>query len=345
MIALDTKSGDIAWEKTAAKGVPKVKRHMKSSHANSTVATDGNYIVACFGSEGLFCYTATGDLKWKLELGTLSSGWFFDNAYEWGFGSSPTIWKDTVILQCDVGKGSFVAAYSLSDGKEVWKTPRDEVPSWGSPTVIDTSAGPRLVLNGTKFVRAYDPTNGKEIWRIGKNSEITVPTPFRHADLTFVCSGYSPIQPIYAIRDSASGDLSLEKDKTSNAHVAWSKKSGGPYMPSPIGYGGKLYVCSNAGMLTVYDAKSGEKGYSERLGGRDGFTGSSVAADGRLYFVGEDGTVRVVKAGPEFEMLAENPLGEAVLTTPAISDGTIYIRGQYHFFAFRRGIAPEKGEK
>jgi outer membrane protein assembly factor BamB len=340
VFCLDTTDGHLLWERTACTGVPRVKRHPKSSHANSTPATDGKRVVACFGSEGLYCYTLDGDLRWRKELGKLSSGWFFHPDYEWGFGSSPIIYRDLVIVQCDIGKDSFIAAYHLDDGHLVWQTPRDEVPSWGTPTVIEPASGqPELVTLATAFARGYDPLTGKELWRLGKFSEITVPTPFFAQGLIFLASGYRPIQPVYAVRPGARGDISLKEGEESNAHVAWSKQRGGPYLPTPIAYGEHLYCCSNGGILTCFEAKTGKQMYQERLGGTSGYTAAPVAADGRLYFTGEDGDVRVVKAGPTFELLAINQLGEACLATPAISDGTIFIRGREHLFAFSRGAS------
>src|SRR5262249_42080542 len=119
---LDKRTGKVLWERTALEGVPKVKRHPKSTHANSTPATDGKYVVACFGSEGLYCYDFRGNLVWKKQLGVLDSSWFYDSEYQWGFGSSPIIYRHLVIVQCDAGKNSFIAAYHLKDGKRAWLT-------------------------------------------------------------------------------------------------------------------------------------------------------------------------------------------------------------------------------
>jgi outer membrane protein assembly factor BamB len=328
---VDKTSGKVVWERTACKGVPKVKRHTKSSHANPTPATDGVHVVVSFGSEGLYCYSRAGDLLWEKNFGVLDSGWFYDADYQWGFASSPVIYQGLVIVQCDVGKGSFVAAFRVADGKEVWRQLRDEVPSWGTPTVIEGPDRAEMVTGGTKFARGYDPLTGKELWRLGGHGEITVPTPFYGAGLIFVSNGYQK-KPIYAIRPGATGDITLKKGEKANAAVAWSSARGGPYMPTPIVYGGHLYVCSDGGVLTCYEAKTGKQVYRERLGGRDGYTASAVAADGRLYFTAEDGTVSVVRAGPHFELLAENRLDDSCLATPAISDGMIFIRTERYLF-------------
>jgi outer membrane protein assembly factor BamB len=333
--ALDRATGKILWERVASEGIPKVKRHPKSTHADSTPATDGKYLVVLLGSEGLYAYNLNGKLLWKQDLGILDSGWFYDADYQWEHGSSPIIYRDLVIIQADVQKDSFIAAYSLKTGKLVWKTPREEISSWGTPTIYEGKTRAELITNGSKAIRGYDPLTGKELWRLTPNSEVTTPTPFVAHDLIFVTSGYAPIQPIYAIRPGANGDISLKDGKESNEFIAWSKKRGGPYMPTPIVYGDLLYTCSNQGVLTAYNVTTGERIYQERLAGKGGaFTASPVASDGKIYLSSEDGDVFVVKAGAKHELLATNAVGEVMMATPAISNGLVIVRGINHLFAF-----------
>lgn len=336
---LDAETGSILWQQTACRRVPQVKRHLKSTHANSTVATNGEYVVAWFGSEGIYCYTMQGELVWKKDLGRLDSGWFYDRDYQWQFGASPIIHQDCLILQCDIQDQSFITSLELGTGKELWRTERNEIPSWSTPTVIDSPAGTLIVTNATQAARGYDFETGKEIWSISNNSEIAVPTPFVAHNLIYVSSGYRPVQPIYAIRLDAKGDLTLESDMNTSEYLAWSTTRGGPYMPTPIVYGDYLYVCSNSGILTCYQATTGEQVYKKRLkmkGGRS-FVGSPVAADGFLYFTSEEGETAVVKAGPEYELTSHCFCDENCLTTPAISNGVLYLRGQKHVFAFQKG--------
>jgi len=332
--ALDKNSGKILWERVAYEGVPKVKRHPKSTHADSTPVTDGKYLIALFGSHGLYAYDLKGKLLWKQDLGILDSGWFYDVDYQWEHGSSPVIFRDLVIIQADVQKDSYIAAYSLKNGKLVWKTPREEISSWGTPTVYEGKTRAEVITNGSRAIRGYDPLTGKELWRLTPNSEVTTPTPFAARDLIFVTSGYN-IQPIYAIRPGATGDISLKGDATSSNFIAWSQKRGGPYMPTPIVYGDILYTCNNQGVLTAYNADTGVRLYQERLGGKGGaFTASPVASDGKLYLSSEDGDVFVVKTGPKYELLSTNPVGEVMMASPAISDGMIIVRAHNHVFAF-----------
>jgi len=330
---LEKRSGKILWERTAHAGVPKTKRHPKSSQASSTPVTDGTHIVAFFGSEGLYAYDFHGKLLWKQDLGVLSAGWFYDPDYEWGVASSPIIYKNLVIVQCDIQNDSFIAAYNIQDGKRVWFSPRDEIPSWGTPTIYEGKTRAELITHATKFIRGYDPLTGKELWRLSGNSEVTAPTPFVAHDLIFVANGYRGIQPIYAIRPGAAGDISLKDGHESNQQIAWSKKRGGPYMATPIVYGDYLYACGTNGVLACYQARTGEQVYQQRIGEKGGaYSASPIAADGKLYFTSEDGEIYVVKAGPKYELLAANPMGEVLMATPAISDRMIIVRGMQHVF-------------
>ncbi len=352
VVCINKQDGSIVWQQEAARGVPKVKRHLKSTHANCTVATDGAHVVAFFAGEGLYCYTNGGELMWQKDLGMLDSGWFYDKSYQWGFGASPVIFEGNVIVQCDVQEQSFIAAYSLSDGSEVWKTQRDEIPSWSSPTVADTPRGPMLLTQGSGFARGYDARSGEEWWRFGNHSEVVVPTPFVAHDLIFVTNGYRPIQPVVAIHWDAVGDITLPQGEDEGPHVAWYQSKGGPYMPTHIVYGDYLYLCGNSGIITCIQAKTGKQVYRERLtsgldqlqeetkvGGSTSMVGSPVAADGHIYFPCEEGFVFVIEAGPKFKMVAVNPIGENLLTTPAISQGVFFLRGQEHLFAFKNQAA------
>ncbi|MBI2823819.1 MAG: PQQ-binding-like beta-propeller repeat protein [Planctomycetia bacterium] len=339
VFCLDRDSGNVLWSRTACEGVPKIKRHLKGSQANCTPATDGKRLVVCFASEGLYCYDVAGELLWRRELGTLDSGIKLADTYEWGFGSSPIIYEDLVILQCDLAKDSFLAAYRLADGSPVWSTPRDEIPSWSTPAVWRNSQRVELVTNAAQYARGYDPATGKELWRLAKKSEITIPTPVFGPELLFITSGNRPIQPIFAIKPGATGDISLEGNQSVSSYVAWSKMRGGPYMPTPIFYSDYLYTCGNGGIVTCYEAQTGKEVYKQRLGG-ESYTASPIAADERLYFTSEQGLVQVLKAGPEFELLAVNEMGDVCMATPAISAGMLFVRSQHFLFAL--GAQPRK---
>ena len=330
----DTATGKLLWEQTAHSGVPKVKRHTKSTHASSTLATDGRYIVAFFGSEGLYAFDMNGKPIWSKDFGVLDSGFFMVPDAQWGFASSPVIHGDRVIVQADVQKGSFVAALELASGRELWRTPRNDVPTFSSPTVYSDSNGAQVIVNGWKHIGGYDLATGKELWRLTGGGDIPVPTPIVAHGLFFITSSHGGKSPIYAIKPTASGDITLQGASTSNAHIAWSAERDGAYMQTPLVYGDLLYVCKDNGVLAVFDARTGVRHYQTRLAdGRTGFSASPVGANGRLYFTSEEGDVHVIKAGPVFEQLAVNPLGEVAMATPAISNGVMFFRTRGHLVA------------
>jgi outer membrane protein assembly factor BamB len=157
-------------------------------------------------------------------------------------------------------------------------------------------------------------------------------------DLVYITSAHGAMAPIYAIRPGASGDISLKANESSNQHIAWSYPRDGAYMITPLAYGGYFYSCKNNGVLSCYNAATGTKIYQERLGaGTTGFTASPVAGDQKLYFSSEDGEIYVIKAGPKFEVLAKNLMGEVCMASPAISGGTIYFRTKNHVVAVSAG--------
>ncbi len=329
VMCFDRRDGTLLWKQICYEGKPAVKRHPKSTHANPTVATDGHYVVAFFGSEGLFCLTPDGKPVWQRDFGILDSGWFYDPGYQWGFGASPVIFEGRVFLQSDIQEGSFVAALDLETGQTLWRTSREEIPTWSTPTVHRFGELPMLITHGTRAARGYDARDGRLLWTMPKHSEIVVPTPFVAHDLIFLASGYRPIQPIVALRNSARGELTPATEDIPDEGIAWKRPRGGPYMPTPIVYGDYLYCCSNNGILTCIQADTGREVYRERMradGGSTSFTASPVAADGHLYLTAEDGRVLVVKAGPEYDLVAVNKLDGPVLATPAISRGSMFFR-------------------
>jgi outer membrane protein assembly factor BamB len=334
VMALDTRTGKPLWERTAFEGEPLNKRHIKSTYASASPATDGRIVVAWFGSQGIVAYDVNGTLRWKVDIGRIDLGAYDIPSVEWGPASSPIIWKDLVIVQADTQADSFLLALNAATGETVWKTERDELPSWGTPTVAQTSAGPVLVTNASKFIRAYDPRTGKELWRLGGSSKITAPTPISTGDLLIVASGRGPERPIFVVKPGAQGDLTLAAGKTSSDAVVWSKTGRGSYMPTPLALDGLLYVLGNNGVFDAYKLATGEEVYRQRLPVvGSGYSASPVAADGKIYLSSEDGDILVVAAGSEFKVLATNAMGESLMATPAIADGVMYIRGLNTLFA------------
>lgn len=337
--AIDRHSGEVIWEREAISGNPTIQRHPKNSYASATPATDGRHVVALVATGGLFCYDFDGELLWEVNLGPLDAGASYDNAYQWGAASSPIIWQDLVIVQADQQQESFIAAFDIATGEEVWRTQRDLISAFATPTIHSGPDRTELVTNGAGTMYGYDPRSGEELWRMSGSSLNTTPTPVSDGGLIYVTSGYRT-RPIFAIREGASGDISLSRGESTNAHVAWSSPRDGPYIASPLVYRGYLYVVSANGVLTVFDATTGEPTYKRRIGDRGGaYSASPVAADGRIYLTSEDGDIFVVRAGPEYELLAINHMGEVCLATPAISEGQMFIRTTGQLVAVTNGIA------
>ncbi|HLN19555.1 MAG TPA: PQQ-binding-like beta-propeller repeat protein [Bacteroidales bacterium] len=332
VICLDKNNGKKLWEKTSYKGIPAMKRHPKSTHANSSVATDGKYVVAFFGSEGLYCYDMNGNLKWQKNYGLLKSVFFSMHNAEWEFASSPVIYNNVVIVQCDVLENSFVAAYDVSTGKELWKTNRDEYPGWCTPNIYLYQEKPYVVLNGYKNRAGFDFATGKEIWRMSGGGDIQIPTPILGKDVIYFTSGHGSVSPVMAIRNSARGDITLKNDDKSNEYVKWFNPRAGSYMHTLLLYNGLLYSLEWNGMLRCIDPETGNEVYNAKLGKADSFVASPVASDGRIFIVGEHGIVYIIGDGRTYRLLSEIPMNEISLVAPAITEGMIFFRTQGNLY-------------
>jgi outer membrane protein assembly factor BamB len=333
LYCVDRKTGKILWERTAIAEQPKIKRHPKSTHASPTPATDGKRVIVSFGSEGLYSYDFNGKLLWKVDLGVLDSGYYVVPDAQWGFASSPIIHDGVVIIQADVQKNSFLAALDAATGKELWRTSRDDVPTFGTPAVMPYTAsgasGLQVVVNGWHHIGGYDFKTGKELWRLKGGGDIPVPTPVMLDGLIVITNAHGPGRPIYAIRTDAAGDITGDKKA-----IVWTQDRSGNYMETPLLDQGLGYFCFDNGILTVYQMATGEKLYQQRLGGGvSGFTSSPVANADRLYITNEDGHTYVLAKGGEYKLLGENEVGETVMATAAIAGDVLYIRGRKHLFA------------
>jgi outer membrane protein assembly factor BamB len=327
LYAIDKRTGKVEWERVAFEGVPRERRHIKSTYASASPATDGRIVVAWFGSQGVHAYDVAGRSLWSVDLGRVDMGAYDIPSYEWGPASSPIIWNDLVLLQCDTQTDAFVLALNARTGETVWKTAREELPSWATPTVVTAASGPELVTNGSKFIRGYDVRTGAELWRLGGSSKITAPTPVVGGGVIIVTSGRRPEKPLYAVRPGARGDITLGNGNASSAAIAWSRAGRGTYMPTPLIYDGLVYALNNDGVFDAYDVQTGQEIYRHRLKHLgSGFSASPVAADGHIYLSNEDGEIIVIAAGREFREIATNSMGELLMATPALSDGVMYVR-------------------
>jgi hypothetical protein len=329
---LDKNSGKIIWERVAHKGIPKSRRHTKSTQANCTPATDGRYLIVHFGSEGLYCYDLKGNLIWEKDMGILNPGPYTDPGVEWGYASSPIIYKDKIIIQCDIPERPFITALELSTGKELWRTSRaNEVSTWCTPAIYSKDGKTQVIANGYNHICGYEFETGKEIWRLSNGGDAPAPTPVIANDLIYLNSAHGSFSPIFVIKPDAKGDITLDGESTKNQYIVWSIKRGGAYMQTPLIYEGLLYNLQVNGLLTCFDALTGEIKYKESL--KEAFSASAIAADGKVYFSSEAGNVYVIKAGPEYNLIAKNNLNDNCMATPAISGNLLFFRTQHYVIA------------
>jgi outer membrane protein assembly factor BamB len=322
VMAVDAASGTVAWERTAYDGLMADDRHRKNTYASSTMVTDGERAYAFFESAGLYAYDFKGTLAWKKDFGSIIKAGL-------GPGTSPVIYKDLIILQCDqeMGDGSFIAALNRKTGDEVWRVNRTNRRSWATPLIVSVNGHDEMIAAGAEVVIAYDPATGKELWRSNGTQSHPIPSPVASKGLVFLSAG-SGAKVAMAVRLGGSGDL---KDSPA---VVWRYNKGTAYVPSPIAVGDYLYLVNDAGLMTCIDELTGERKYE---GGRvpvpATFTASPVAFDDLILLTSEDGDTFVVKAGPVHAIVRTNSVGEPVYASPAIANGTIYIRGDTHLFA------------
>jgi outer membrane protein assembly factor BamB len=322
VICIERHTGKLLWEQTAYQGTVYDDRHRKSSHASPTPATDGRHVFAYFGTEGLYCCDFDGKLIWKASPGQIGT-------FGMGTGTSPVLFENLVILQCDEenGEKSFIVAYDKKTGKEVWKTPRKVQASWTTPLLVRTPQRAELVTSGNELIISYDPMTGKELWRTRGHASNAIASPLTGHGMVFVSAGF-PRKRTIAIKLGASGELD-----SLDTNIVWRYNKGSAYVPSPILYENYLYLTTDRGLLTCIEAKTGKVIYEgARLPIPATFTASPVACEGKILLTSEDGDTFIIKAGPQHEVLATNSIDEPVYASPAISNGMIFIRGEKHLY-------------
>lgn len=323
---LDFKSGRIRWEKEIARGIPAIGKHIKNSFATETPVTDGRFVYVYMGSAGLLtAIDFKGKTIWTKETGALPG------VSEYGSGSSPALYKDRVIIVNDNRTQSYIAAYELRTGRELWNVPRQESQSWATPLVWENELRTEIVTASTNKVRSYD-LDGGLLWELKGMTNLSTPSPFVSQGLVYISSGYpgtSP-RPVYAIKPGASGDISLAKDQTSNEFVAWYQPLLGTYNTSALVLGNYYYTLLDRGFLLCHDAKTGKEIYGrQRISAESsGFTASPWSYNGKIFVLSEDGDTFVVQAGPEFKLLGKNSLNEMTMATPAVLRGSVILRTQ-----------------
>lgn len=327
VMAVDAKSGKVIWERVAKTATPHEGYHQRyGSFASNSPVTDGKHVIAFFGSRGLYCYDMDGKLVWEKQFSPMRM------RNQFGEGSAAVLHGNRLLLNFDQESGSFIVALDKTTGKELWRKERDEVSSWAPPFVVKVDGREQVILPATAKVRAYDIENGEVIWECGGLGTNVIPAPVVIDDkLVIVMSGHREPN-LLAIKLGRKGDL------TGTDAVVWTNQRGNSYTPSPVLHEGKLYMLTDNGMLSCFDAATGKAHYAQqRLPQPYNFKASPVAVNGKLYLSAENGDVIVVKMGEKFEILATNSFPDHVfIASPAVSDGSIYLRSDKSLFCVRQ---------
>jgi len=287
--------------------------HEKHNLATPTPVTDGKLVYAWFGNGQIVALDMSGGAVWSRHLGIEYSSF----VTPWGHGSSPTLYKDMVLLLCDHADSSFLLALDKSTGKERWKVDRGKGRiSHSTPLVVRGPGGDELIINSSERIDAYNPQNGDLLWYAGSQRQTPIPTPVFHEGVIYLVRGYRN-SDFLAIKPGGRGDVS-------ETHVLWRAATGASYVPSILYYDGLLYVTNEVGIVTCADAATGKTVWRQRLGGI--FFASPVAADGKVYMVSETGETFVLRAGRTAELLAKNEIDGRMLASPAISNGCLFLR-------------------
>lgn len=319
VMCIDRKTGKTIWERTAKTDTPHEGYHrMYGSFASNSPITDGKYLYVSFGSYGIFCYDLNGKLIWQKDPGVRMK-----MRLQFGEGVAPTLHGDRLFLTYDHEGESFIIALDKNTGREVWRSARNEASSWSTPLVIDHKGQKLLVVSATNRVRAYDPASGRIVWECGGLGGNVIPAPVQIEDVVLVMSGFRNPK-LMAVRLGRQGDL------TETDAVLWSQTRGTSYTASPVLHEGKFYALTDNGMLSCFDAKTGQTYYHQvRLPKPDNFKASPVGANGKLYLASESGDVTIVKMGEKFEVMKVNTIeDEFFIATPIIVEGQLFLRGR-----------------
>lgn len=317
LLCLSRLTGETIWQRDVLKA-PLEPKHERNSYASATPATDGKHVWVSFLQRPtiqLACYDMEGNQVWRKSPGTFAA--------VHGFCSSPVLFGDLVILNCDQDAKAWIVAYDKVSGQERWRIDRpNQVRSYCTPLVIDVEGTKQLVLSGSKCVAAYSPETGAPIWTLDGPTDQFVAS-LSYAQGVLLVTGGFPELHILGVDPRGRGNVTDTK-------ILWRTHKGVAYVPSPVAHGNWFFVASDNGIGSCFEAKTGKLMWKERLGRRH--SASAVSGGGHVYFLDDDGETFVVKAGPEFELVSQNPLGEACFATPAISRGQIFIRTASHLY-------------
>jgi len=319
LIALDRNTGKILWQRTVVT-TPLERKHSLNSHASSTPATDGELVYVAFLDHDqmlVAAYDFAGKQRWVVRPGPFHS--------MHGFCSSPVLFRDKVIVNGDHDGDSYIVALRRRDGVMLWKTMRENhTRSYCVPIIRELDGRTQMVLSGDKCVASYDPNDGSRYWVIqGPTEQFVASLVDNERHDTHFRTGGVPELHVLGIRPNGKGDVT-------NTHIGWRSKKGVRYVPSPISVGDYFFIVSDGGIASCFEAATGKIHWQERLGGDH--HASLVSANGLIYFLSDLGKMTVVKGEAEFEIVAQNELGEKTFASPAISEGQMFLRAEKHLF-------------
>lgn len=312
-ICLDRQTGTVRYDVEVFRMAQLPRIAAKNSHASPTPVIDGDHVYLHFGSQGTACLGRDGRPLWRVAL---------DYDQHHGSGASPIVWRDLLIVPCDGYESQYAVALDKRDGHVRWKQEREGQMSYSTPLVVNVRGAEQLICDGGGGIVARNPLNGEEIWRYRHDGHSVVPRPVFAGGVVFACSGYWTPR-LYAIRADGQGDVT-------DSHLLWSARRGVPLTPSPLVVGNELYMISDQGVMSCLAARTGQEYWRHRFTGA--FSASPVYADGRIYLLNEEGTTYVVSATSEFDLLATNQLAGRALASPAMSDGSIFLRTDTHVY-------------
>jgi outer membrane protein assembly factor BamB len=321
VLAISRRDGSILWQRVAREEAPVGVNQLHNSWASHSPVTDGRYVYAYFGSNGLYCYDMEGTLQWERDLGDMNT------ARGNGEGNSPVLHGDRIIINWDHEGASFIVALDKRTGDQLWMVPRDETTSWSSPFIVEHDGRHQIIVSATNRVCAYDPVTGALIWECAGLKGFVIPTPVTAHGIVYAMSGHQR-NALLAIRlAGAQGDIS------GSDAILWQDDRNTSYVSSPLVYDDALYFLKHSkGFLSRLDAMTGRQSYIQRLPNIRDIFASPVAARDRIYLVDRDGNALVIRHGPEFEVLAQNKLDDGFEASPAVVDRELYLRGRTYLY-------------
>ena len=321
LLCLDRGTGEIRWQRTVREELPHEGHHPEHGFASYSPVTDGQHVWANFGSRGVHCYDVEGNHTWSVDLGKMKTS----NGF--GEGSSPSLAGDALVVLMDHEGDSFVIALDKKSGEPMWRKDRDERTSWATPLPVEVNGRLQVIVSATNFVRSYDAQTGDLIWQCSGQTRNTIPSPVSGFGAVFCTSGFRG-SALHAIELGGTGNL------TGTGAIRWQVNEATPYVPSPLLYGDKLYVCSvNRGVISCYQAETGKANFvKQRLGDVSEVYASPVGAADRVYFVGRSGKTQVIKRSETYEPLATNVLEDEFDASPAIAGNELFLKGKTYLY-------------